>query len=129
MLSYPTKLNTALVAGDELAPNLKNHVVLLRRLANPYLPPNDPNVTVPGFVFNPANPVNPFITVDFMDNVPTFDAIQRKSNGTMDRDREVLDRNGGSAWFRSLLHWWPRDGRPDHPPQFDRQSSAIRRDV
>jgi hypothetical protein len=46
-------------------------VVLLRRLANPHLPPN----TVPGT--GGSTPWNPYITVDYMDNVPILG-----SNGT-----------------------------------------------
>jgi hypothetical protein len=56
----------------------KNIVVTLRRLANPYLPPELVNNT------------NPYITVDFMDNVPVFDALQKK-------DGEINDRSPKSA--------------------------------
>src|SRR5205085_11233801 len=41
-------------------PELMRHVVLLRRLANPYLP---------------ESPTNPYLTVDSMDYVPAFDAV------------------------------------------------------
>ena len=61
------------------------HTVLLRRLANPYLPPNDPNITTPlppninpprVPAFNPLLPyINPFITVDFVERVPTRDQV------------------------------------------------------
>ena len=49
----------------------KEHVVLLRRLANPYLPPNDPLAPT----YNPSLPPNTYITVDQMDYVPAFDAV------------------------------------------------------
>jgi hypothetical protein len=55
---------------DALDPDRKNNVVLLRRLANPHLPPS---------------PYNPYITVDFVDNVPIFDAVQKKDATANDR--------------------------------------------
>lgn len=76
-LTYPFPLNQALI-DNALNPLLKDHVVLLRRLANPYLPP-DPNT-------------NPYITVDFMDHVPAFDAIQREQGAIL--DRSVKQWNG-----------------------------------
>jgi hypothetical protein len=52
-----------------------NPTLVLRRLACPHLPANDPNPN-----YNPNNapfdktkPVNPYITVDYMDNVPIND--------------------------------------------------------
>lgn len=68
--------------GQLAGPDLREHVVLLRRLANPYLPPNDPNYPngVDGggnFKYNAANPINPYVTVDYMDYVPAFDAVNR----------------------------------------------------
>jgi hypothetical protein len=54
------------------------HTVLLRRLCCPGLPPNptpdDPN-------HNPALPVNPYVTVDYLENVPTHDGVRIDSNG------------------------------------------------
>src|SRR5262249_40914651 len=44
--------------------------VALQRLACPYLPPNPDPATGQ---FNPANPVNPFITVDYVENVKVWD--------------------------------------------------------
>ncbi len=69
-LTYTTPLPLAILAG-KLNPILKDHVVLLRRLANPY---------------NPPGPNNPYITVDFSDHVPTFDAILREAGSIKDRD-------------------------------------------
>ncbi len=54
----------------------KRHVILLRRLANPYVAPNDPADAT----YNNTIPPNPFITVDYMDWVPAFDAIHRVAN-------------------------------------------------
>lgn len=41
------------------------HTVILRRLANPYLPPNDPESAT----FDGTLPVNPYVVVDLVDNV------------------------------------------------------------
>ena len=75
-LTYTFPLNGALNASGNLVDALKDHVVLLRRLANPYLPPG---------------PDNPYITVDFMDHVPTFDAIQRGHMAMQDRNPKKWD--------------------------------------
>jgi hypothetical protein len=48
----------------------RRHIVLLRRLANPYSPPG---------------PTNPYITVDMMDYVPAFDAVARFVNQAQPR--------------------------------------------
>ena len=57
----PTRNNTAYASQE-----FKRHIVLLQRLANPYLQ------------FNAAT--NPYITVDVMDFVPSFDAVHRGKN-------------------------------------------------
>jgi hypothetical protein len=41
------------------------YTIVLRRLANPFLPPNPP----PGGPPNPALPYNPYVTVDYMENI------------------------------------------------------------
>ena len=64
---------------------INRHSVLLQRLANPYLPVNDPNnTTVP---YNTALPANPYITVDVMHDVALFDAVRiaKKDGSTGDR--------------------------------------------
>ncbi len=81
-LTYNTvQLQNALNKNDRIAGGLQHHVVLLRRLANPYMLPNDP---ISG-VFNPALPPNPYITVDYMDYVPATDRILRRANTHTDR--------------------------------------------
>ncbi len=59
----------------------KASVVLLRRLLNPYLRPNDPATTGGTFPYNAALPLNPFITVDVVENVPTRDRVGRVRGG------------------------------------------------
>ncbi|MBP3958496.1 hypothetical protein J8F10_24880 [Gemmata sp. G18] len=60
----------------------KRHTVLLRRAANPYLTPNDPLLTA---TYNSMLPINPYVTVDMMNEVPAFDSVHRAANGTTDR--------------------------------------------
>jgi hypothetical protein len=67
------------------------HVVLLRRLANPYLPPNDP--ATPATYVNTLPP-NPYITVDYMDWVPSHDAVGRFSNQQSRQPRTTTNRTG-----------------------------------
>ena len=89
-LAYKTPLAVLLAGGTTLSATLKNHVVLLRRLANPHLP-------------GPTN-TNPYITIDFMDNLSTFDAI-RMANGTNTAaNRQELERDCCSAGLRSDRH-------------------------
>jgi hypothetical protein len=59
----------------------KRNVVLLRRTANPYQTPNDPLSST----YNAMNPTNPYITVDMMDYVPSFDAVTYGSGDIMIR--------------------------------------------
>ncbi|OWK43608.1 hypothetical protein [Fimbriiglobus ruber] len=50
---------------------LKPAAVYLRRLANPYIAPNDP--FEPNFVA--TNPINPYVTVDRAENITPFDNV------------------------------------------------------
>ncbi len=59
----------------------KASVVILRRLLNPYLRPNDPATTGGTYPYNAAFPLNPYITVDVIENVPTRDRVGRVNNG------------------------------------------------
>jgi hypothetical protein len=54
--------------------NTHGHAVVLVRLANPYMPPNDPTITNPPY--NSALPYNPYVTVDFMADIKVNDAIR-----------------------------------------------------
>ena len=62
-------------------------MVVLRRLANPYLPPNDPETAnnLGNVAFDPAKPANPYITVDLLNYVPSMDAIYEASDSTAAR--------------------------------------------
>jgi hypothetical protein len=62
----------------------KRNVVLLRRLANPYLP-----VTASG-----DNTTNPYITVDMMDYVPSFDAVAFGSGDVAQRPQFAMGNTG-----------------------------------
>src|SRR5262249_18716326 len=55
------------------------HTLLLRQLVCPYLQHN-PLPGQPGYVAE--RPVNPYVPVDYLDQVPTHDAITRDANGT-----------------------------------------------
>jgi hypothetical protein len=83
-----TDLNDA--TGQKLLS--RPHTITLRRLANPYLPPNDPNWLVDandpvattygtGGTYNPNAAANPYITVDFIEKVPTRDQVQVTDTG------------------------------------------------
>ncbi len=66
-------------AGVVTNPEFKRNIVLLRRLANPHLP---------------AGPTNPYVTVDMMDYVPSFDSIHRLTGGGLNRSaRGMMNAN------------------------------------
>ncbi len=70
-LIYDTGTKTAAGITTEVA---KTNVILLRRLVNPYLPAQpDPTVL--------TSPYNPYMTVDFLENIPTRDRV--KFDGTI----------------------------------------------
>ncbi len=69
-LAYTTQLPMAASLEAPDMGGLKHHVVLLRRLANPYMG---------------ASQTNPYVTVDVVDHVPAFDAVHRAA--TMPNDR------------------------------------------
>ncbi len=59
--------------GDVTTERGKTSVVILRRLANPYLPPQE----------NPVNPnYNPYVTVDYIENLPSLDRVGHDNAGT-----------------------------------------------
>jgi hypothetical protein len=62
------------VAADFI---LQNPTILLRRLACPHLPPNAPEL--PGY--DRHRPYNPYVTVDYVENVPFNDGRQFDSQG------------------------------------------------
>jgi hypothetical protein len=78
-------LATAINAAGVLQLGLNQNVILLRRLANPYLLPNDPTITTGPFAYNAASPINPYITVDYMDYVPATDQIFMLNNSQTKR--------------------------------------------
>ena len=56
----------------------QRHAVVLRRLANPYLPLNDPSDTG----YTAGNPENPWITVDAVYDVKLFDSVNMVQSPT-----------------------------------------------
>jgi hypothetical protein len=76
MLYEPGLINQKSDPG-QFAQNTK-HTVLLRRLCCPGLPPNP---TPDSANYNPALPVNPYVTVDYMENIPVNDGVIIDSNG------------------------------------------------
>jgi hypothetical protein len=92
-MTYLTAVPTqATLSGTN---GFKRHVVLLKRLANPYLPLNlataDPNRLPTDPKYNQNLPLNPYITVDYMDYVRTYDALNRSM------DNNVAKRNPGTG--------------------------------
>ncbi len=72
--------------GAELqSREFREHVVLLRRAANPYLRPNDPAVTDGPYPFDASAPQNPYVTVDLMEHVPAFDGVHRDQGASNPR--------------------------------------------
>jgi hypothetical protein len=61
------------MAGDITTEAGKTSLILLRRLMNPYMPYAAPSATNPG---------NPYITVDYLENIPTRNRAERDSAGT-----------------------------------------------
>jgi hypothetical protein len=55
-----------------------NVTVMLQRLACPYIPPNDPVSAT----FDPTKPVNPYVTIDYAENIKTWDNRLANENGT-----------------------------------------------
>ncbi|HEX4607321.1 MAG TPA: hypothetical protein VH092_03870, partial [Urbifossiella sp.] len=81
-VAAPAAPTASLPASNTLetyAANLGRHVVLLRRLANPYQP-------------EAAN--NPYVTVDMMDYVPAHDAVHRASDNMTDRSARATPGTG-----------------------------------
>ena len=64
-LTYELSVNADLA-------ELPRHTILLRRLACPYLPPQE-NPALPGY--------NPYVTLDYLEEVPTNDAIEKDQKG------------------------------------------------
>jgi hypothetical protein len=92
---------TAQVKAAAVAPI----TILLRRLACPHLPPNDPRQPN----YNPGRPLNPYITVDYMEDVPANDVLRFYSTGPRDGglpsivDRAAYGRKQPYAGHKSML--------------------------
>jgi hypothetical protein len=85
--------------------DVQKHVILLQRLANPYLPPG---------------PTNPYITVDFMDSVPASDRVLLPNNTTANNPRTAKTTFGGAGGAGSTGYdpnTPPAAGNPDLRPR------------
>jgi hypothetical protein len=58
----------------------RKHTVVLRRLACPYIDPNPINPAT-GLPYDVTKPFNPYVTVDYMNHVKTYDAVQWVASG------------------------------------------------
>lgn len=67
-LTYHAKLKQWKINGIPIADTVTGVSVLLRRLANPHLPPNP--YTAAGTLTNPLVPPNPYVTVDYLHGIP-----------------------------------------------------------
>ena len=103
-----TTAGVALPDAATLAVQTRPHAVMLRRLANPYMPPNDPAYNTPGITHNSKNsstptynralPANPYITVDYMSDVPAHDAVQY----ARDTDSKNARTDNGKAGYMKV---------------------------
>jgi hypothetical protein len=66
--------------GDTTLYRTTRHSAMLRRLACPYIDPNpiDPRT---GQLVNPAKPFNPYVTVDYIDNIKFNDGVKYLKKG------------------------------------------------
>ena len=81
---------TKMTGGPDL---LKPVSVYLRRLANPYFTPNDP--LEPSY--NPALPINPYLTVDRSENITVQDNIHFDQNGEVPTYNPSMKASQGRA--------------------------------
>jgi hypothetical protein len=73
--TVPSRMYYTLPNSTDLTQPLRKSTLLLRRLACPALPPQE--------TYDPSNPqsFNPYITVDYVSNVPSNDAVTVTSTG------------------------------------------------
>jgi hypothetical protein len=89
-MAYPTNMG-APNATVTTAATANTSVVILRRLANPYLPAQDDPTQIGTLGY-----FNPYVTVDYVERVPTADRIERDHTGAhtgTTRDRATLGRD------------------------------------
>jgi hypothetical protein len=68
------------ILTSQFLKNLPPYGLFLQRLACPHLPPNPPAGSPPGAPPNPNAPYNPYITIDYLDSVPSYDGVRFSSN-------------------------------------------------
>ncbi len=77
-MSYALPLSTPVGDGSPFGGSLPRHTLLLQRLACPALPPNPAG---PGVALDPGLPFNPYVTVDYVEGVPTNDGLLADAKG------------------------------------------------
>jgi hypothetical protein len=91
---------------------LPKHTLLLQRLACPGLPPNPARIGGP---VDPHLPYNPYVTVDYLEDVPANDALLADADGprqpTPVAARRSVGRNQPYAAHRTAQ----KEQRPDPP--------------
>jgi hypothetical protein len=105
-LTYTIPLATVFPqAATAPTTDILKHVVVLQRLANPYLAPSA---------------TNPYITVDFMDSVPASDRVLLPNNTTNANPRTAKTTFGGAGGMGSTGYdpnTPPAAGNPDLRPR------------
>lgn len=100
-LSYTIAQNTPAANLPTTNPD-DNHTILLRRLACPYLKPNllpgDPDRLPTDPAYDSNSPVNPYITVDVMANIPIWDALDKDSAGAHANKVAIELRKAQGRW-------------------------------
>lgn len=106
---YPSSMYYSLPNTTSLA-TLPTHSIVLRRLACPSLPPNyspDTNAKDPTIgTYDSSKPYNPYITVDYIDSIKTYDGVQfltsGPNDGVTDAASKLDDATAGArqAWGR-----------------------------
>ena len=100
--------------GNTLRTDFNQNVILLRRLANPYLPPNDPLITTGPYAYSlQARPYNPYITIDYMDYVPTTDQIYLAQGSTLanPRTQQISTNPHTLGKVQPYASWTPTNGQ------------------